>query len=804
MADTIEQIFALQPEGVVGGDIFPVDVNRVMQDYANTFLQDIDYMDLLEAAEDEELFRMLGVNDATAKDETVARANIAQAQTIADQRDAAQNYIDAVGEYRSSPNARNKQILDDAKQALVVLDVPRSTIESVTNRWFPEGIDASGAISDVMGPSISGALEKGIEKGSELFGLGAEGLASLVGADKALSSALLNVPKPGVTFVFDESGKKRPLITGQTSGGTQVGITDPYGIADILAGLEEGSLRLEDVIGAGAGAVKAATAYTGDDDPNKKTGVDTGVAITPEGPTPDKPKVPADTTTLNKDKGAAAGVVSPRITGEGLGAGPGPSDKTITLKPADVPTLKLPEGITLTRPDFDPTKTERIPTSVTPASTVTPADKIPSGEGGEGGGGGGGGGLPEQSGVRTVSGGPGESVDIDYLYDFARGLNQPFLTTQEEEILKDLNIYAEGGPVKKYFPGGQILSGLSDTQKGLLGAAVGGIFGGLSGSGDTQGSQGYSGGIPDLIATRDAVPNAFAMGDRRPGEAGRRYFSDVQYTPVTDATGAPAIMGGAELAAMNQAALDRQKELSELGQGLLGMYGQKLADEAAAAEAAAQKATTDTTAATTATPYERLPGQSDVSYNFMSGLTEALGREDPALAEFKANLLSPEESAVIQAATTGPMLPTLEGLNVDVADGISPQEADAVFDLLDREFYTPEQVAKFYGFTTDEILNAYRGMGGTKFAQGGNVNGYYLGGPTDGMADQIPATIDNMQPAALSDGEFVIPADVVSHLGNGNSDAGAKNLYSMMERVRKDRTGNPEQGRQIDPNKYLA
>ena len=82
--------------------------------------------------------------------------------------------------------------------------------------------------------------------------------------------------------------------------------------------------------------------------------------------------------------------------------------------------------------------------------------------------------------------------------------------------------------------------------------------------------------------------------------------------------------------------------------------------------------------------------------------------------------------------------------------------------------------------------------------------GYYLGGTTDGMADEIPATIDNNQPAALSDGEFVVPADVVSHLGNGNSDAGAKNLYSMMDRVRTDRTGNPEQGRQIDPNKYLA
>jgi len=82
--------------------------------------------------------------------------------------------------------------------------------------------------------------------------------------------------------------------------------------------------------------------------------------------------------------------------------------------------------------------------------------------------------------------------------------------------------------------------------------------------------------------------------------------------------------------------------------------------------------------------------------------------------------------------------------------------------------------------------------------------GYYLGGPTDGMADQIPAMIGSSQPAALSDGEFVIPADVVSHLGNGNSDAGAQELFSMMDRVRKARTGRTDQGKEINPNSYLA
>ena len=68
---------------------------------------------------------------------------------------------------------------------------------------------------------------------------------------------------------------------------------------------------------------------------------------------------------------------------------------------------------------------------------------------------------------------------------------------------------------------------------------------------------------------------------------------------------------------------------------------------------------------------------------------------------------------------------------------------------------------------------------------------------------EVPATIEGDQEARLSDGEFVIPADVVSHLGNGNSDAGAKELYAMMDRIRKARTGTKKQGKEIDPNKFL-
>jgi len=87
------------------------------------------------------------------------------------------------------------------------------------------------------------------------------------------------------------------------------------------------------------------------------------------------------------------------------------------------------------------------------------------------------------------------------------------------------------------------------------------------------------------------------------------------------------------------------------------------------------------------------------------------------------------------------------------------------------------------------------------YAAGGNPR--LLKGPGDGMSDNIPATIAGKQPARLADGEFVIPADVVSHLGNGSTEAGAKILHAMMTKVRKERTGNPKQGKQINPRKFV-
>ena len=83
------------------------------------------------------------------------------------------------------------------------------------------------------------------------------------------------------------------------------------------------------------------------------------------------------------------------------------------------------------------------------------------------------------------------------------------------------------------------------------------------------------------------------------------------------------------------------------------------------------------------------------------------------------------------------------------------------------------------------------------------AKGGYLDGQGDGMSDSIPATIEGKQPARLADGEFVVPADVVSHIGNGSSKAGSKRLYAMLDKVRKARTGHTKQGKQIKPEKYM-
>ena len=84
------------------------------------------------------------------------------------------------------------------------------------------------------------------------------------------------------------------------------------------------------------------------------------------------------------------------------------------------------------------------------------------------------------------------------------------------------------------------------------------------------------------------------------------------------------------------------------------------------------------------------------------------------------------------------------------------------------------------------LMDGYA-QGGISTLGGYSDGGRLLRGPGDGVSDSIPASIEGKQPARLADGEFVIPARIVSELGNGSTEAGARKLYAMMDRIQKSR-----------------
>ena len=296
--------------------------------------------------------------------------------------------------------------------------------------------------------------------------------------------------------------------------------------------------------------------------------------------------------------------------------------------------------------------------------------------------------------------------------------------------------------------------------------------------------------IPRFRAERAAVPGT---NDplRRPGSSGQRYFSDMQFA---NPNMSPKIFDSEAEGYETQTAYDTRfnnamdaainKARAANTEQVTGLQALNLSNVARGTRPAAKSTAT---AASTQVPYYQ-PSSQDAS-----GI---------------ANLLSKQTELVSEAGRRLPVGMTPAQRSVTGALNDAPD--DMVANLLNMGIFTPETAAQFYqsrypGLTAEDVQQA---LGQYGYAQGGLASmapkGMYLGGSTDGMADRIPATIDNTQPAALSDGEFVIPADVVSHLGNGNSDSGAQQLYGMMDKIRKARTGTKEQGRQIEPQKFLA
>jgi hypothetical protein len=176
---------------------------------------------------------------------------------------------------------------------------------------------------------------------------------------------------------------------------------------------------------------------------------------------------------------------------------------------------------------------------------------------------------------------------------------------------------------------------------------------------------------------------------------------------------------------------------------------------------------------------------------YAEGGTTSLDLKDPTVAPEQSG--SPEASVMNEAVKTQAHENEMNKLGLNAlganmpTNNYAPGSLATLANAMKNQPIAPE--AAFV-----QNLTAAR----TGYAKGG-----YLDGAGDGMSDSIPATIEGKQPARLADGEFVIPADVVSHIGNGSTKAGSKRLYSMLDRVRKARTGHTKQGKQIKPEKYM-
>ena len=191
---------------------------------------------------------------------------------------------------------------------------------------------------------------------------------------------------------------------------------------------------------------------------------------------------------------------------------------------------------------------------------------------------------------------------------------------------------------------------------------------------------------------------------------------------------------------------------------------------------------------------------------------------DPANAITSAGINTPTTSLVTPPPTPPSMFPRIAemsksgyfypGLGVAASFiGDRPVSnipgAEDYSGPLSRFSYDPDRYRPFRaasGGLMDTAPARRMAAGGLgSYSDGGQM----LKGPGDGMSDDIPASIGDTQPARLADGEFVIPADVVSGLGNGSTEAGARELYAMMDRVREARTGRERQAPEIDAEKYL-
>lgn len=138
----------------------------------------------------------------------------------------------------------------------------------------------------------------------------------------------------------------------------------------------------------------------------------------------------------------------------------------------------------------------------------------------------------------------------------------------------------------------------------------------------------------------------------------------------------------------------------------------------------------------------------------------------------------------------------------------APNDKDIISNAVDAiqgKDESPERALAMFvsRYGEDALRDLVQRVQSGQFDENAETTEGKVNGVGDGMDDMIPATLEGDQDVVLSDGEFIVPADVVSGLGNGSTDAGSKSLYEMMDRVRKLRTGKTSQPDQVPQESML-
>jgi len=289
-----------------------------------------------------------------------------------------------------------------------------------------------------------------------------------------------------------------------------------------------------------------------------------------------------------------------------------------------------------------------------------------------------------------------------------------------------------GSDIAKFFANNPSLAGIAKVL-GSVGAGklADKLF-------DVQkGPGGYKGGIPTLTASRQMLPIPTTMQDasgrtvaRRPGSGGISYFSPMRYlkpgeTAEPIAQSAPA--GIANLPIGNSLGPIQQPQQSP---------AQRVAEGDA---------------------FYQSPEYKD----FQKSQEGMMGTMDMYDSPYFGSVGSGSAGRAMDAA-------------YEKYKGIAPRQNQ----MSSMPFDLSAPMQEYQAFAAGGIAN----LGG--YSDGGRL----LRGPGDGVSDSIPAMIGKKQPARLADGEFVIPARIVSELGNGSTEAGARKLYAMMDRIKKARS----------------